>query len=92
MPKHEVRFEPVGTEVEVDEEETVLGAAFWQSSSIFQGCKEGYSVRHASSSCLRAIWRWTVIPPLRSASRRGGEVGDGVVGKKGLHKREAAAW
>ncbi len=28
MPKHKVRFEPVDIEIEVDEEETVLDAAF----------------------------------------------------------------
>ena len=41
MAKHRVRFEPVGIEVEVDEEETILGAAFRQGVSLFHGCKEG---------------------------------------------------
>ena len=41
MPKHTVRFEPVGIEIEVDEEETVLDAAFRQGVSLFHGCKEG---------------------------------------------------
>ncbi len=41
MAKHKVRFEPVGIEIQVDEEETVLGAAFRQGISLFHGCKEG---------------------------------------------------
>lgn len=41
MPKHKVRFEPVDIEIEVDEEETVLDAAFREGVSLFHGCKEG---------------------------------------------------
>ena len=41
MAKHKVRFEPVGIEIEVDEEETVLNAAFRQGVALFHGCKEG---------------------------------------------------
>lgn len=41
MPKHTVRFEPVGIEIEVDEEETILDAAFRQGVSLFHGCREG---------------------------------------------------
>src|SRR5215208_1364062 len=41
MEKHKVRFEPVGIEIEVDEEETVLNAAFRQGVALFHGCKEG---------------------------------------------------
>ena len=41
MAKHKVRFEPVGIEIEVDEEETVLNAAFRQGIALFHGCKEG---------------------------------------------------
>jgi propane monooxygenase reductase component len=39
--KHKVRFEPVDIEIEVDEEETVLDAAFRQGVSFFHGCREG---------------------------------------------------
>lgn len=39
--KHTVRFEPVGIEIEVDEEETVLDAAFRQGLMLMHGCKEG---------------------------------------------------
>jgi propane monooxygenase reductase subunit len=39
--KHTVRFEPVGIEIEVDEEETVLNAAFRQGIMLMHGCKEG---------------------------------------------------
>ena len=39
--KHKVRFEPVDIEIEVDEEETVLDAAFRQGISFFHGCREG---------------------------------------------------
>jgi propane monooxygenase reductase subunit len=39
--KHNVRFEPVDVEIEVDEEETVLDAAFRQGISFFHGCREG---------------------------------------------------
>jgi propane monooxygenase reductase subunit len=38
---HKVRFEPVGTEMEVEEGETVLDAAFRQGISLMHGCKEG---------------------------------------------------
>jgi propane monooxygenase reductase subunit len=39
--KHAVRFEPVGIEIEVDEEQTVLRAAFDQGLMLMHGCKEG---------------------------------------------------
>jgi propane monooxygenase reductase component len=39
--KHVVRFEPVGIEIEVDEEQTVLRAAFDQGLMLMHGCKEG---------------------------------------------------
>jgi propane monooxygenase reductase subunit len=38
---HTVRFEPVGIEIEVDEDETVLAAAFRQGIMLMHGCKEG---------------------------------------------------
>jgi propane monooxygenase reductase subunit len=38
---HTVRFEPVGIEIEVDESQTVLGAAFQQGLMLMHGCKEG---------------------------------------------------
>jgi propane monooxygenase reductase component len=39
--KHVVRFEPVGIEIEVDEEQTVLRAASEQGLMLMHGCKEG---------------------------------------------------
>ena len=39
--KHVVRFEPVGIEIEVDEDHTVLKAAFDQGLMLMHGCKEG---------------------------------------------------
>lgn len=39
--KHRVRFEPVGIEIEADEDETVLEAAFRQGVMLMHGCKEG---------------------------------------------------
>ena len=39
--KHTVRFEPVGIEVEVDEEQTVLRGAAEQGITLMHGCKEG---------------------------------------------------
>jgi propane monooxygenase reductase component len=39
--KHKVRFEPVGVEIEVDEEETILDAAFRHGVMLMHGCKEG---------------------------------------------------
>jgi propane monooxygenase reductase component len=39
--KHVVRFEPVGIDIEVDEEQTVLRAAFEQGVMLMHGCKEG---------------------------------------------------
>jgi propane monooxygenase reductase component len=42
MPdKHVVRFEPVGIEIEVDEDQTILRAAFEQGVMLMHGCKEG---------------------------------------------------
>ncbi len=42
MPgKHVVRFEPVGIEIEVDEQQTILRAAFDQGVMLMHGCKEG---------------------------------------------------
>lgn len=38
---HTVRFEPVGVEMEVEEGETILDAAFRQGISLAHGCKEG---------------------------------------------------
>ncbi len=38
---HNVRFEPVGIDIEVDEDETVLTAAFRQGVMLMHGCKEG---------------------------------------------------
>jgi propane monooxygenase reductase subunit len=39
--KHRVRFDPVGIEIEVDEDETILDAAFRQGVMLMHGCKEG---------------------------------------------------
>ena len=39
--KHRVRFEPVGIEIEVSEDETVLDGAFRQGLMLMHGCKEG---------------------------------------------------
>jgi propane monooxygenase reductase subunit len=39
--KHVVRFEPVGIEIEIDEQQTVLRAAFEQGIMLPHGCKEG---------------------------------------------------
>ena len=38
---HTVRFEPIGIEMEADEDETVLSAAFRQGLMLMHGCKEG---------------------------------------------------
>ena len=39
--KHVVRFEPVGIEIEVDEDQTILNSAFAQGVMLMHGCKEG---------------------------------------------------
>jgi propane monooxygenase reductase component len=39
--KHLVRFEPVGIEIEVDENQTILRAAAEQGVMLMHGCKEG---------------------------------------------------
>ncbi|WP_219467336.1 FAD-binding oxidoreductase [Nonomuraea rhizosphaerae] len=41
MTKHRVRFEPVEIEIEADEDETILEAAFRQGVLLMHGCKEG---------------------------------------------------
>jgi ferredoxin len=38
---HKVRFEPVGVDIEADEDETILDAAFRQGVMLMHGCKEG---------------------------------------------------
>ncbi|MFI6997576.1 NADH:ubiquinone reductase (Na(+)-transporting) subunit F [Nocardia sp. NPDC050175] len=38
---HRIRFEPVELEIEVDEDETILDAAFRQGVSLMHGCREG---------------------------------------------------
>lgn len=38
---HTVRFEPVGIEMQADEDETILTAAFRQGIMLMHGCKEG---------------------------------------------------
>lgn len=40
-PTHTVRFEPVGVEMEVEEGEWVLDAAFRQGIAVMHGCREG---------------------------------------------------
>src|SRR3954467_9235381 len=39
--KHVIRFEPVGIEIEVSEEQTILRAAAEQGVMLMHGCKEG---------------------------------------------------
>ncbi|MEV0068961.1 2Fe-2S iron-sulfur cluster binding domain-containing protein [Amycolatopsis sp. NPDC050768] len=39
--KHHVRFEPVGIEIEVDEDQNILRAAAEQGVMLMHGCKEG---------------------------------------------------
>jgi propane monooxygenase reductase component len=39
--KHIARLEPIGIELEVDEDETILNAAFRQGIMLMHGCKEG---------------------------------------------------
>jgi propane monooxygenase reductase subunit len=39
--KHVVRFEPVGIEIQVDEDQTILRAAAEQGIMLMHGCKEG---------------------------------------------------
>jgi len=41
MATHKVRFQPVNIEIEVNEGETVLNAAFRQGVSLTHGCREG---------------------------------------------------
>lgn len=41
VQSYKVRFEPVGVEMDVEEGETVLDAAFRQGISVMHGCKEG---------------------------------------------------
>jgi 2-polyprenylphenol hydroxylase and related flavodoxin oxidoreductases len=39
--KHTVKFDPVDLEMEVDEDETILDAAFRQGIALMHGCREG---------------------------------------------------
>src|SRR6201998_3253817 len=48
---HTIRFEPVGIEIEAEEDETVLEAAFRQGVSLMHGCKEGQCASCKSVLC-----------------------------------------
>jgi propane monooxygenase reductase subunit len=48
---HTVRFEPVGIEIQVEEGETVLDAAFRQGVNLMHGCKEGQCASCKSVLC-----------------------------------------
>ena len=48
---HTVRFEPVGVEMEIEEGETVLDAAFRQGVTLMHGCKEGQCASCKSVLC-----------------------------------------
>jgi propane monooxygenase reductase component len=48
---HTVRFEPVGIEMEIEEGETVLDAAFRQGVTLMHGCKEGQCASCKSVLC-----------------------------------------
>src|ERR1700758_1743082 len=48
---HKVRLEPVGVEMDVEEGETVLEAAFRQGVSLMHGCKEGQCASCKSVLC-----------------------------------------
>src|SRR2546430_155194 len=41
MPTHKVHFQPVDIDIDVNEDETVLNAAFRQGVSLTHGCREG---------------------------------------------------
>ncbi len=41
MPTHRVHFQPVDIDIDVNEDETVLNAAFRQGVSLTHGCREG---------------------------------------------------
>ncbi|MDP9424637.1 MAG: 2Fe-2S iron-sulfur cluster binding domain-containing protein, partial [Actinomycetota bacterium] len=41
MAKHKVRFEPIGLEIEADEDQVILEEAFRQGVMLMHGCKEG---------------------------------------------------
>jgi propane monooxygenase reductase subunit len=41
VAKHTVRFEPIGLEIEADEDEVILEEAFRQGVMLMHGCKEG---------------------------------------------------
>lgn len=41
MAKHKVYFDPIGIEIEADEDENVLEASFRQGIMLMHGCKEG---------------------------------------------------
>jgi len=41
VAKHKIRFEPIGLEIEADEDEVILEEAFRQGVMLMHGCKEG---------------------------------------------------
>ena len=69
--KHVVRFEPVGIEIEVDEEQTVLRAAFDQGIMLMHGCKEGQCSSCSVPARRPTTWSWTVLD-VRAARLRAG--------------------
>ncbi len=55
VDSHKVRFEPVGIEIEVDEQETILEGAFRQGVMLMHGCKEGQGEFRRWKHLLRRV-------------------------------------
>ena len=64
-----VLFEPIGEEIDCDEEESVLDASFRQGYNLVYGCREG-QCSACRPTCWRARWRSSRIRPSRCPTRR----------------------
>ena len=70
--KHVVRFEPVGIEIEVDEDQTILRAAAEQGIMLMHGCKEGQCAVLQVLRPRRRRHRARQVLDLRAARLRAG--------------------
>ena len=57
---HKVRLEPVGLEMEVEEGEIVLNAAFRQGIALMHGCKEGQPTTNGRRSTFFSVGRTSI--------------------------------
>lgn len=68
--KHRIRFEPVGIEIDADEDQTILRAAAEQGVMLMHGCKEASARRASRSSSTVTTSSTTATPRSRCPTTR----------------------